>query len=104
MLRRHGFRVVTATNYDEAKRQIDGVRFAAVVADYRLGPGYDGFDLLRYVAEVAPLVVRVLVTADEIGAVLSESVGGHWVSKTEDAAARLPEVIREALRRLSSGT
>lgn len=103
-LRQHGFRVITAKTYDEAKRQIESVKFAAVIADYRLGPGYDGFDLLKHARETQPLAIRVIVTSDEIGAVLAESVGGHWISKREDHSEELPLTVRAALKRLTSPT
>lgn len=102
LLKRHGFRVVETKSYDEAKAQLDGVTFAAVVADLRLGTHLDGGDLLRYAQGVQPLAIRVIFTADTLGALLAESVGGFWVSKETDMAATLPRVLKEALAKLNS--
>lgn len=105
LLKRHGFRVTAVRTFDEALRRLEGERYAAIVADYRLGSGsHDGFELLKRAQSMVPKTVRLIVTSDVQGAVLAEACEGQWVSKDQDAAATLPAKIREALARLTSGT
>jgi len=104
LLRRHGFRVVTAKTFDDADRQINGTRFAAIVADYRLGSGsHDGFELLRRARDIQGRAARILVTSDPHGAVLAEACEATWVNKSEDHAVKLPEAIRAAIKAWTSG-
>ncbi len=97
LLRRHGFRSEPVRTYAEAAHLVRTRRYAAVVADFRLGGDHDGLDLLRLAQEHAPHAARILVTADPMGGVLADTVRGVWISKDHDYAIALVRAIREGI-------
>lgn len=104
MLQRHGFRTDGSTTFEEAETKLRNNHYAAVVADFHLPAGRDGsrrdgVHLLEVARDVSPLSVRILFTADPMGATLAELVGGVWISKGADYAIAVVRAIREGLER-----
>ena len=58
-----GYRVMSAANWDEARRALDNERFDPVTLDVRMGEGPDGIEALRLLKELHPGLPVVLVTA-----------------------------------------
>lgn len=101
VLRENGFRVEAVASVAEGVRVLEGCAIAVVVADLRLldpdgNEGPDGAVLLEIARRSHPGVKRVVLTADPIGAVHAQRVGGEWVDKEDDA-----RVLVEVLRRLT---
>lgn len=69
-----GFEVVTASNGNQAIRQLEdkAARLRAIITDIRLGTGPDGWEVARRARELIPDVPAVYVTGDS---------AGEWSSK-----------------------
>ncbi|HEY3493550.1 MAG TPA: hypothetical protein VGK73_02645 [Polyangiaceae bacterium] len=95
-----GFRVLTATTVADSLRVLDTTAVDAVVADLWLsGPGAaDGGNLLDAVGKWHRGVVRILTTADPLGATIAET-GGHLYYDKDDSSFVLISMIRRAVPR-----
>jgi len=81
-------------------KALDAYRFSAIVADYRLGdPKHDGLHLLTEAAASQRGAVRVLLTADVLGAALADAVDGRWVDKAHNFGADLVALLNDELGR-----
>lgn len=101
LLNRNGFRVVEASSYEEAVRELGRQRFAAIVCDYWLTDdrmGESGEDVLRVAREMQPGAVRVVFTAYNIGEGVADRVGGRWFDKSNTASG-LVALVRAAVNR-----
>jgi DNA-binding NtrC family response regulator len=90
-----GFVVLTAGTIEQALRLLRFSAVDAIVADLRLGgPGAaDGGNLLDACRRWHPGVVRILATADPIGATIARE-GGHLYYDKDSALDELVLMIR----------
>jgi DNA-binding NtrC family response regulator len=58
-----GYTVVSAADWEQARRALDSERFDLVTLDIRMGEGPDGIEALRMIKELHPGLPVVLVTA-----------------------------------------
>ncbi len=90
-----GFSVLTAATIEEALRTLDEWSIDAVVADLKLGAAgsADGGNLLDAVAKWHRGLVRVLATADPIGATIARE-SGHLYFDKDQPIAELVLILR----------
>ncbi len=62
MLRREGYRVVTAVNAEKARERCRKEKFDLVITDLKM-PGADGIDFLRDMKDISPETLVILITA-----------------------------------------
>jgi CheY-like chemotaxis protein len=88
------FDVTTAQSGEEALAILGGRDFEAVCADYAMGRGMNGIELLRTVAALPSITGRVLVTGQqEFGA----SASLYYVLLKPYESPRLIEVVERAV-------
>lgn len=63
LLQTCGATVTVSVSAEDARAQLDGGRFAAIICDYRL-PASSGVEVLRYAREKHPEIIAALVTGD----------------------------------------
>jgi response regulator RpfG family c-di-GMP phosphodiesterase len=100
VLRREGYRIVTARGGDEALRALDVEPVDLVVSDHKM-PGMNGLDLLAAVAERRPGTARILVTGwpEEVPAGRMRALGiAALIPKPWDDG-ELKQALRRALGR-----
>jgi DNA-binding NtrC family response regulator len=95
-----GYRVMSAANWDEARRALDSEQFDLVTLDIRMGGGPDGIEALRLIKELHPGLPVVLVTAyGEYQADFGSWAAEGYVVKSSDLTElkrRIAEELGEA--------
>ena len=91
-----GYRVVCASNWEEARRALEDDRFDLVTLDIRMGEGPDGIEALRMIKELHPGLPVVLVTAyGEYQADFGSWAAEGYVVKSSDLTELKGRIARE---------
>ena len=98
MLRLHGFDVITASDVQGGLSLLNTFACDAVIADLHLGDGPDGMTLLDAAARWHSRVVRILLTADPIGAEHAARNGATWIERDDEGSSgEMVRALRAAL-------
>ena len=62
VLKREGYRVVTAVDAEQALDRVRDLQPNLVLSDYMM-PGLNGIEFLRRVQSICPYAIRILITA-----------------------------------------
>jgi len=91
-----GYRVVSAGNWQEAQRALDGERFDLVTLDIRMGDGPDGIEALRLIKDQHPGLPVVLLTAyEEYQADFGSWAAEGYVVKSSDLTELKERIAQE---------
>jgi len=91
-----GYRVESASSWEEAQRALSRAPFDLVTLDIRMGDGPDGIEVLRLIKELQPALPVVLVTAyGEYQADFGSWSAEGYVVKSSDLTELKERIARE---------
>jgi len=100
LLPRHGFRVTTARDTQEAQRLLDGGRFALMVLDLMM-PGEDGLSFCRRIRAGSPLPIIILTArGDDTDRIVGLEIGADDYLPKPFNLRELVARVRAVLRRV----
>jgi len=106
LLRRHGFRILTANNAEEGLEILAREPVSVVLSDQRM-PGMGGVEFLRRVKTMHPRVVRMILSGYSDLSTITEAINSGEVYKFINKPWEndvLVDIIREAFARYEHAT